>query len=118
MSKTLISKVVMEDPEGIEVMGIDASGFPFYGKTTGHMQISDSGIITTMEIKGYYISENDIVRFDRDLMPFSKLRHFDRDAFDKLIPLESEKSSCIKQVEINADRAKAASEKMRQIMDC
>ena len=118
MAEKLISEVIKETPIGIEVMGIDSSGFPFYGKTTGHMQVNDSGIVTTMEIKGYYISKNDIVRFDRDLMPFSKLRHFDRVAFDKLILLESEKSNCTKHVEINANRAKAASEKMRQIMDC
>lgn len=112
-----ISEDVKNNPIGIEVMGIDTTGYPFYGKTIGNARHNDSGYIVSVDVEGCLICGNDIISFDREIMLINRLKHLDRDAFSKIYALESERTNCIKKAEINITQAKKYSEEIRRLLD-
>ena len=117
MSKQLVSEVVIENPDGIEVMGINSDGHLFYGTTTGDLHHNESEELARLSINGRFLRDGKVVSFNDEPVHMSELRHFNEDIFNKLYLLAHNKSNAIKQGESGLLRAKIASEKMDQLLN-
>ena len=117
MSKQLVSEVVIENPDGIEVMGINSDGHLFYGTTTGDLHHNESEELARLSINGRFLRDGKVVSFNDEPVSLSELRHFNEDTFSKLYLFALNKSNAIKQGESGLLRAKIASEKMDQLLN-
>jgi len=117
MSKTLVSKVVMENPEGIEVMGINSDGHLFYGTTTGDFHHDESEELARLSINGRLLHNGKVISFDDEPIHISELRHFNEDIFSKLYLLAHNKYNAIKQGKSGRIKARLAADKMDQLMN-
>ena len=117
MSKQLVSDVVMKNPEGIEVMGINSNGHLFYGTTTGDLHHNESEEPTRMSINGRLLCDGRITSFDDEPVHISDLRHFNEEIFDKLYLLAHNKFNAINQGESGRIKARLAADKMDQLLN-
>ena len=117
MSKTLVSKVVMEDPEGIEVMGVNSKGHLFYGTTTGDSHHNESEGLARLSINGRFLRDGKVVPFNDESVHINELRHFNEDVFDKLYLLAHNKFNAIKQGKSGCIKARLAADEMDQLLN-
>ena len=117
MSKTLVSEVVMEDPEGIEVMGMNSDGHLFYGTTTGDLHHNEFEELSKMSINGRLLHNGRVISFNDESVHISELRHFNEEIFDKLYLLAHNKCSAIKQGESGRIKARLTADKMDQLLN-
>lgn len=117
MSKQLVSEVVTENPEGIEVMGINSNGHLFYGTTTGDLHHNESEELARLSINGRLLHDGKVISFNDEPVSISNLRHFNENVFSRLYLFALNKSNAIKQGESGLLRAKIASEKMEQLLN-
>lgn len=117
MSKQLVSDVVMEKPEGIEVMGMNSDGHIFYGTTTGDLHHNESEELARLSINGRLLCDGRVISFNDEPVHISELRHFNEDIFNKLYLLAHNKSSAIKQGESGRIKARLAADKMDQLLN-
>ena len=117
MSKQLATDVVMENPEGIKVMGMNSDGHLFYGTTTGNLHHNESDELAKMSINGRLLHNGKVISFDDEPIHISDLRHFNEDIFSKLYLLAHKKSSAIKQGESGRIKARIAVDKMDQLLN-
>jgi len=115
MSKQLTAEDVLEDPAGIEVMGINSTGHLFYGATTGDLHHNDFNEVSRMSIKGHLLCDGKVIPFNDEPISISELRHLDDGIFSKLYLFAHNKSNAIKRGEINL--ARVASDKMDQLLN-
>ena len=117
MSKQLISDAIMENPEGIEVMGINSDGHLFYGTTTGDLHHNESEELARLSINGRLLCNGRVTSFDDESVHISELRHFNEDIFNKLYLLAHNKFNAIKQGESGRIKARLAADKMDQLLN-
>ena len=117
MSKQLVSEVVIENPDGIEVMGINSDGHLFYGTTTGDLHHNESEELARLSINGRFLRDGKVVSFNDEPVHISELRHFNEEIFDKLYLLAHNKSSAIKQGESGRIKARLTADKMDQLLN-
>ena len=117
MSKQLVSDVVMEKPDGIEVMGMNSDGHLFYGTTTGDLHHNEFEELSKMSINGRLLHNGKVISFDDEPVHISELRHFNEDIFNKLYLLAHNKFNAIKQGESGRIKARLAADKMDQLLN-